>query len=81
MPGLDRHPVVLLASTLLNAAYFVPVVYQGVLRQAAPRGCAPSRRHEASAGHGHSLCLTAALSVFLGIYPDFFMQFAQAVVK
>jgi hypothetical protein len=27
------------------------------------------------------LCLTAAISAVLGMYPDFFMQFAQAVVK
>ena len=27
------------------------------------------------------LCLTAAVSVVLGFYPDFFMRFAEAVVK
>ena len=26
------------------------------------------------------LCLTAAISVALGLYPDFFMQFASAVL-
>jgi multicomponent Na+:H+ antiporter subunit D len=34
--GIDRHPCVLLISTLLNAAYFVPVVYQGSLAGRPP---------------------------------------------
>ncbi|MBL9195444.1 MAG: monovalent cation/H+ antiporter subunit D family protein [Opitutaceae bacterium] len=72
--------VVLVASTLLNAAYFVPVVYQGFFgRPSAEDAHHPA--HEAPLAMVIPLCLTAALSVFLGIYPDFFLQFAQAVVK
>ena len=72
--------VVLVTSTILNAAYFVPVVYKGFFGK-------PS---EADAHHHHGeaplamvvpLCITAAISVIIGIYPDFFMRFAEAVVK
>ena len=72
--------VVLVASTLLNAAYFVPVVYQGFFGRPSVED-AHHPAHEAPLAMVIPLCLTAALSVFLGIYPDFFLQFAQAVVK
>jgi multicomponent Na+:H+ antiporter subunit D len=74
--------VVLVASTLLNAAYFVPVIYQGFFgRPSAEDAHAHAHVHEAPLAMVIPLCLTAALSVFLGVYPDFFLQFAQAVVK
>ena len=72
--------VVLVASTLLNAAYFVPVIYQGFFgRPSAEDAAHPA--HEAPLSMVIPLCLSAAISVILGLYPDFFMQFAQAVVK
>jgi len=72
--------VVLVASTLLNAAYFVPVVYHGFFGKPS---AADAGHHfkEAPLAMVIPLCLTAAISVLLGLYPDFFMQFAQAVVK
>ncbi|MBL9207305.1 MAG: monovalent cation/H+ antiporter subunit D family protein [Opitutaceae bacterium] len=72
--------VVLVASTLLNAAYFVPVVYHGFFGQPSEQD-AHHPPHEAPLAMLIPLCLTAALSVALGLYPDFFLQFAQAVVK
>lgn len=72
--------IVLLVSTLLNAAYFAPIVYQGFFGQAP-----------AVAGHGHKphgeaplamvvpLTITAIISVAIGIYPNLFMRFVQAV--
>mgnify|MGYP002633674485 CR=1 FL=1 len=72
--------IVLIASSVLNAAYFVPVVYQGFFGQTSA----------ADAGHKHGeaplsmvvpLCITAAISVLIGIFPDFFMRLAQAVVS
>ncbi|ACB74040.1 monovalent cation/H+ antiporter subunit D family protein [Opitutus terrae] len=108
--------VVLIASTLLNAAYFAPVVYQAFFgkppapmpeaeRIPAPELVAAGHEHDDApaaahathgAAHGHTapapkggeaplamvipLCLTAVLSVLLGFYPDFFMQFAAAVL-
>ena len=69
--------VVLIASTLLNTAYFAPVVYHAFF------GKAPAGEHP----HGEAplamlipLCLTAVISVLVGIFPDFFMRFATAVL-
>jgi len=69
---------VMVASTLLNAAYFAPVVYQAFF----------GKQSEADVHHGYKeahpamvvpLCATAAISVLLGFYPDFFMNFAKAL--
>jgi multicomponent Na+:H+ antiporter subunit D len=72
---------VLLASTLLNAAYFVPVVYLAFFGRPAGAGAAgsadPPRRAEASAAMVVPLCLTAGISVLLGFYPDLFLNFAR----
>ncbi len=68
--------LVLLASTLLNAAYFAPVVYQGFF----------GRPSEADAHHHYTeahpamvipLSITAVISVLIGLYPGFFMRFVQ----
>ncbi len=77
--------VVLIASTVLNTAYFAPVVYHAFFGKAPPtNGHGP-----ATAQHTHGeaplamvipLCITAVASVALGFYPDFFMQFAHAVL-
>jgi multicomponent Na+:H+ antiporter subunit D len=70
--------VVLLTSTLLNAAYFVPVVYQAFFGQ--PRdGDAAHGFKEAHPAMVVPLALTAVISVAIGIYPNFFMHFAQAL--
>ena len=71
--------VVLLASTLLNAAYFAPVVYTGYFGQ-------PSREDtEHEFGEAHPalvvpLCITAAISIIIGLWPGFFMRFIHAVL-
>ncbi len=71
--------VVLLVSTLLNAAYFAPVVYTGYFGQ-------PSREDAAhKLGEAHPalvvpLCITAAISVIIGLWPGFFMRFVHAVL-
>jgi multicomponent Na+:H+ antiporter subunit D len=71
--------IVLLASTLLNAAYFAPVVYKGFFGQ-------PSREdaeHKFSEAHPSlviPLSITAAISVVIGLYPGFFMRFVHAVL-
>lgn len=67
---------VLLASTLLNAAYFAPVIYQGFFGRAS----------QADLGHKFSeapavivvpLVVTALISVAIGLYPGFFMSLVQ----
>src|SRR5512140_104633 len=71
--------VVLLVSTLLNAAYFAPVVYQGFF----------GKRSESDAKHGFReahpalvvpLSITAVISVLIGLFPNFFMQFVHKLV-
>jgi len=71
--------VVLLTSTLLNAAYFAPVAYRAFFA-APPPGDADRQYREASPAMVVPLTITAVLSVLIGIFPDFFMQFVQAVV-
>ncbi len=85
--------VVLIVSTLLNVAYFAPVVYQGFFGRPAavavatagdshggPTGSAAPVPGEAPLAMLIPLCLTAVISVLLGLYPDVFMHFAQAVL-
>jgi multicomponent Na+:H+ antiporter subunit D len=71
--------VVLLTSTLLNAAYFAPVVYHAFF------GKPPADDHGHHFKEAHPamvvpLCVSAAISVIIGFYPDFFMRFTQAVL-
>jgi multicomponent Na+:H+ antiporter subunit D len=69
---------VLISSTVLNAAYFAPVVYQAFF----------GKQSEADVHHGFKeahpamvipLSVTALISVAIGFYPDFFMHFAKAL--
>ena len=70
--------LVLLVSTLLNAAYFVPVIYRAFFVK--PAGNAPPGIKEAHPAILIPLSVTALISVVLGIYPDFFMKFAQSIL-
>ena len=89
--SMERHSVavlaVLLASSFLNAAYFVPIVYKAFFRE----GDSEAKRHE-NDGHGSKsvkeipfmvvpLTLTAIVSVVLGLYPDFVVQIAESVIR
>ena len=66
--------VALLASTLLNAAYFTPIIYKAFFEPAAP-GIDLAHYKEAPLTMVVPLCFTAAVSVFLGLYPETFFQF------
>lgn len=71
--------MVLLASTLLNAAYFAPVVYTGFFGKASDADL----KHKFSEAHPSMvvpLTITAAISVVIGLYPGFFMRFVHAVL-
>jgi multicomponent Na+:H+ antiporter subunit D len=81
--AVDAHAigimVVLLASTLLNAAYFAPVVYQGFFGKPS----AADSQHQFCEAHPAlvvPLVLTALISVAIGLYPGFFMNFVQRVL-
>jgi multicomponent Na+:H+ antiporter subunit D len=71
--------IVLLVSTVLNAAYFAPVVYSAFF----------GKRSQADLEHNHReahpamvipLTVTAVISVLIGLYPAFFMRFVHAVL-
>jgi multicomponent Na+:H+ antiporter subunit D len=72
--------VVLLASTVLNAAYFAPVVYHAFFGK-PPAAAAHHHQQEAHPAMLIPLSITAAISVLIGFYPDFFMRFAKAVLQ
>lgn len=74
----------LLASTVLNTAYFMPIVYKAFFE----------KEHDDGHNHGHHheeikenpfmvvpLCLTALGTVILGIYPDLVLSLAREVIK
>jgi multicomponent Na+:H+ antiporter subunit D len=68
--------IVLLISTLLNAAYFAPVVYQGFFGRQSDA----DRKHQYAEAHPAlviPLTITAVISVLIGLYPAFFMRFVQ----
>ncbi len=71
--------LVLLASTLLNAAYFAPVVYHAFFSP-APAADANHKHKEAHPALLIPLCVTAVISVLIGLYPNFFMRFVQALI-
>jgi multicomponent Na+:H+ antiporter subunit D len=69
---------VLVASTLLNTAYFAPVVYQAFFGQ--PRESdGPAVIREAHPAMVIPLAITALISVVIGFYPNFFMGFARSL--
>jgi len=79
--------IVLLASTVLNAAYFLPITYKAFFQKEDP---AVESEH---AGHDHHeeireipmvvvpLVLTAIISLLIGIYPNYFLSLAQEVIR
>ena len=71
--------LVLVTSTLLNAAYFAPVVYRAFFVK-APGGASSTKFKEAHPALVIPLSITAVISVVIGIYPDFFMKFAQSIL-
>ena len=89
--SLERHSVavlaVLVASSFLNAAYFVPIIYKAFFKEEDPR----VKQHENN-GHENEgvkeipfmvvpLALTAIVSVVLGLYPDFIVHIAESVIR
>lgn len=74
--------MVLLASTLLNAAYFLPIIYKAYFE--APAGTvgaeASAVRQEAPWMMVVPLMITAAGTILFGIYPDYFLTLTKWVV-
>ncbi len=72
--------LVLLVSTLLNAAYFAPVVYNGFFGKPSEAD-AKHRFTEAHPSMVIPLGITAVISVIIGLYPGFFVRFAHAILS
>jgi multicomponent Na+:H+ antiporter subunit D len=80
----DAHSMaiigVLLISTLLNAAYFAPVVYHGFFGKTSEA----DRQHKFTEAHPAMvvpLAISAVISVAIGLYPAFFMRFVQHLIS
>jgi multicomponent Na+:H+ antiporter subunit D len=82
--------MVLLFSTILNAAYFLPITYKAFFEK---EGGGSDSNH---ISHGHQdhhdeikenpmivipLVLTALISLILGVYPNYFLSLAQEVIR
>jgi multicomponent Na+:H+ antiporter subunit D len=77
----------LLVSTILNAAYFLPITYKAFFEK-DEASVNPS--HDDHAHHEEitenpmvvaPLVLTSIISLLLGIYPDYFLRLAQEVIR
>lgn len=71
--------VILLVSTLLNTAYFAPVVYKAFFGKQSEHDVSHQFK-EAHPAMVIPLTITAVISVVIGLYPGFFMQFVKAVL-
>ncbi|WFS61276.1 monovalent cation/H+ antiporter subunit D family protein [Pseudodesulfovibrio thermohalotolerans] len=81
---LDSHqwPLLcaLLLSTALNAGYFVPITYRAFFKKPRPEANI-GQYNEPSMTMVIPLCVTAFISVFLGLYPQTFLNFVNAFGK
>lgn len=71
---------VLLASSILNAAYFLPIVYKAFF-EAPKEEFNGSEIKEAPAFVVVPLILTAIASIILCFYPDYFLSLAREVIE
>ncbi|ASY57297.1 MULTISPECIES: monovalent cation/H+ antiporter subunit D family protein [Sinorhizobium] len=70
--------IVLLASSVLNAAYFLPVSYVAFFGGEGPEGLSKVREIPLVTV---PLVATAVLSVLMGIFPGYFLALAEGVVR
>ena len=71
--------LVLLLSTILNVAYFAPVVVHAFFGK-PPAGESHTAIREAPSAVLVPLLISAALSVVVGVYPDFFMNIIKGML-
>jgi len=88
--SLERHSIavliVLLASSFLNAAYFIPVLYRAFFKEENSEFV--DQNSEINDPHDIKenpflvipLTFTALVSIILGIYPDFIVRIAKMVL-
>ncbi|MFP4083959.1 MAG: proton-conducting transporter membrane subunit, partial [Desulfonatronovibrio sp.] len=70
--------IALLISTLLNTYYFGQIIYKGYFGEPAP-GVNLEDYREAPLCMVVPLCVTAGISVFLGLYPQVFQEFIKVL--
>ena len=79
--SMEAHQIgillILIASTVLNVGYFAPVTYKAFFGK-APAGAAVGIK-EAPLSMLVPILIAVTISVIIGIYPNFMMQFVQAV--
>ena len=68
--------VALLGSTILNASYFGPIIYRAFFKKAA-EGVDLSHYNEPAPALVAPLVVTSIISVFLGLYPETFLNFVR----
>ena len=72
--------IVLLSSTVLNAAYFLPIVFKAFFE--SPEGNTHIEGVKEAPGFVLvPLIITAVITVGIGIYPDFFLSLAERVLR
>ena len=80
--SMEAHQVgillILIASTVLNVAYFAPVTYKAFFGK-RPEGEVDAGIKEAPLTMLIPILIAATISVIIGIYPNFMMQFVKAV--
>ncbi|GAB6192006.1 monovalent cation/H+ antiporter subunit D family protein [Desulfocastanea catecholica] len=70
--------LILIASTLLNAAYFAPITYRAFFGK-RPAGEPFTGIKEAPLSMLIPILIACTISVLIGIFPDFMLQFVKAV--
>ena len=70
--------IVILTSSLLNAAYFMPVIYSAFFKELAPED---QSLGEAPMTMVVPLAMTAAATLLFGIFPEPFLRFIQEVIQ
>ncbi|MBW2683936.1 MAG: monovalent cation/H+ antiporter subunit D family protein, partial [Deltaproteobacteria bacterium] len=80
--SVEAHQIgillILIASTMLNAAYFVPVTYRAFFGK-RPAGEPFQGIKEAPLSMLIPIIIACTISVLLGIFPNFMLQFVKAV--
>lgn len=72
--------IVLLTSTLLNAAYFLPILYTAYFQKPKKEGHGHPEHGEAPWIMVVPLLLTAAGTLFLGLYPNYFLELVREMI-
>ncbi len=80
--SMEAHQVgillILIASTVLNVGYFAPVTYRAFFGK-RPAGEAETGIREAPLSMLIPLLIAVTVSVIIGIFPNFMMQFVRMV--